>query len=129
MILATVFPLDLFACATLPPTPGPEDSRSAAIGISLVIHPPPCLFGLAVQKTDITVYFIRLDEEKGQPRIGKIGTVHTIPARIHSNPVKHGLVSSAIERPYSSFRRYVEAGMYPAEWGQGAVDFEGMGQE
>ena len=48
---------------------------------------------------------------------------------IHFNPVKHGLVSSAMEWPYSSFRRYVEAGLYPADWRQGAMDFEGVGYE
>jgi putative transposase len=34
---------------------------------------------------------------------------------IHFNPVKHGLASSAMEWPYSSFRRYVEAGT-PRSW-------------
>jgi putative transposase len=48
---------------------------------------------------------------------------------IHFNPVKHGYVSSAMEWPYSSFRRYVEAGVYPAEWGQGVMDLEGVGNE
>ena len=67
MILATVFLLVLSACVTLPPPPGPEDSQSAAIGISLVIRPHLRLFGLADQKTDMTVYFIRLNEEKGAP--------------------------------------------------------------
>lgn len=66
-ILATVFLLVLSACVTLPPPPGPEDSQSAAIGISLVIRPPLRLFGLADQKTDMTVYFIRLDQEKAAP--------------------------------------------------------------
>ncbi len=67
MILATVFLLVLSACATLPPPPGPEDSQSAAIGISLVLRPPLRLFGLADQKTDMTVYFIKLDDENGTP--------------------------------------------------------------
>jgi len=31
---------------------------------------------------------------------------------IHFNPVKHGLVKSPIDRPYSSFRRYVKQGTY-----------------
>jgi hypothetical protein len=66
-ILPTVFLLVLSACVTLPPPPGPEDSQSAAIGISLVVRPPVRLFGLADQKTDMTVYFIRVDEEKGAP--------------------------------------------------------------
>jgi len=48
---------------------------------------------------------------------------------IHFNPVKHGLVSSAMEWTYSSCRRYVEAGVYPPDWGQGTMDFEGVGHE
>ena len=34
----------------------------------------------------------------------------------HFNPVKHGLVRHPSEWPYSSFRRCVAAGMYPADW-------------
>ncbi|MFA6970505.1 MAG: transposase [Gallionella sp.] len=48
---------------------------------------------------------------------------------IHFNPVKHGYAESAIEWPYSSFRRYVAAGIYPADWGQGVMHFEGIGHE
>jgi len=36
---------------------------------------------------------------------------------IHYNPVKHGLASSASNWPYSSFHRYVRAGVLPADWG------------
>ena len=36
---------------------------------------------------------------------------------IHHNPVKHGLVSHAIEWPHSSFHRYVERGVLPGDWG------------
>lgn len=35
---------------------------------------------------------------------------------IHHNPVKHGLVDRAIDWPYSSFRRWVADGVYPADW-------------
>ena len=35
---------------------------------------------------------------------------------IHFNPVKHGLVAEARDWEYSSFRRCVAAGLYPAEW-------------
>jgi putative transposase len=38
---------------------------------------------------------------------------------IHYNPVKHGLVEAPIDWKHSSFRRYVEAGLYPADWGAG----------
>lgn len=48
---------------------------------------------------------------------------------IHYNPVKHGYVASPLEWPHSSFRRYVEAGLYEAEWGQGQIDFVDAGHE
>jgi putative transposase len=35
---------------------------------------------------------------------------------IHFNPVKHGYVATPAAWPYSSFRRCVEHGLYPAEW-------------
>ena len=35
---------------------------------------------------------------------------------IHFNAVKHGLAASAADWPYSSFRRCVAVGTYPAEW-------------
>jgi putative transposase len=48
---------------------------------------------------------------------------------IHFNPVKHGVVATAMAWPYSSFRRYVDAGLYPADWGRGEMDFTGVGAE
>jgi len=48
---------------------------------------------------------------------------------IHYNPVKHGLVSSVSDWPYSSFSRHVAAGVYPANWGQLGMSFEGIGHE
>ena len=50
---------------------------------------------------------------------------------IHYNPVKHGLVNAPIDWEYSSFRRYVEAGLYPADWGaSGMLTFpQHIGQE
>lgn len=40
---------------------------------------------------------------------------------IHWNPVKHGYVRTVIEWPYSSFHRFVERGIYPAEWAGGVA--------
>lgn len=37
---------------------------------------------------------------------------------IHYNPVKHGLVNAPIEWEHSSFRSFVEKGMYDVDWGQ-----------
>jgi putative transposase len=44
---------------------------------------------------------------------------------IHYNPVKHGLVSRARDWPHSSFHRYVERGILPADWGGDAMDMPG----
>ncbi len=38
---------------------------------------------------------------------------------LHYNPVKHGLVESAADWPYSSFHRLVREGVYAADWGGG----------
>ncbi|MGE3784931.1 MAG: transposase [Alphaproteobacteria bacterium] len=35
---------------------------------------------------------------------------------IHFNPVKHGNVQNPADWPFSSFRRCVAAGLYPADW-------------
>ena len=39
----------------------------------------------------------------------------------HFNPVKHGLVARAADWPYSSFRRCVARGVYPADWDGRAI--------
>ena len=36
---------------------------------------------------------------------------------IHYNPVKHGLVAAPKDWEYSSFYRYVRAGLYDEMWG------------
>jgi len=35
---------------------------------------------------------------------------------VHINPLKHGLVSSVKDWPYSTFHRYVSLGVYPENW-------------
>ncbi|PYC28421.1 transposase [Aquipseudomonas alcaligenes] len=35
---------------------------------------------------------------------------------IHSNPLKHGLVSRVCDWPFSSFHRYVARGLLPVDW-------------
>jgi putative transposase len=39
---------------------------------------------------------------------------------IHWNPVKHGYVKQVNDWPYSSFHRFVERGILPADWAGGA---------
>ena len=36
---------------------------------------------------------------------------------LHWNPVKHGLVKSVLDWPWSSFHRYVSQGVYQKDWG------------
>lgn len=36
---------------------------------------------------------------------------------LHFNPVKHGLVEQVCDWPYSTFHRYVKAGVLPENWG------------
>ncbi|MBI4573197.1 MAG: transposase [candidate division NC10 bacterium] len=45
---------------------------------------------------------------------------------IHWNPVKHGLVPHAAAWPYSTFHRFVAAGVYSADWGVGEDRISGM---
>ena len=41
---------------------------------------------------------------------------------LHYNPVKHGYCQQVADWPYSSFRRCVERGWYPPDWGQNAPE-------
>ena len=44
---------------------------------------------------------------------------------VHFNPVKHGLVPTAADWPYSTFKACVARGAYPKTWGgDGGVDLE-----
>jgi putative transposase len=41
---------------------------------------------------------------------------------VHFNPVKHGLVVTPAEWPYSTFRMCVQRGLYPLTWTGDGVD-------
>ena len=41
---------------------------------------------------------------------------------LHYNPVKHGLVKSPAEWKWSTFAKYVKAGLYPEDWGETLPD-------
>ncbi|WP_372875684.1 transposase [Pseudomonas sp.] len=38
---------------------------------------------------------------------------------VHINPMKHGLVESVADWPYSTFHHLVKQGLYPADWAGG----------
>ncbi|QMT41041.1 REP-associated tyrosine transposase [Neisseria shayeganii] len=44
---------------------------------------------------------------------------------IHFNPVKHGYVTRVADWPYSSFHRYVQRGILPADWVGSGIEAEG----
>ena len=45
---------------------------------------------------------------------------------IHFNPVKHGLVEKVADWPFSTFHRFVGAGLYPKDWGGMREGVEGV---
>jgi putative transposase len=46
----------------------------------------------------------------------------------HFNPVKHGLAQHPADWPFSSFRRCVTAGIYPADWVGGIAELGEAGE-
>ncbi|HEX4610319.1 MAG TPA: transposase [Urbifossiella sp.] len=46
-------------------------------------------------------------------------------AYVHYNPVKHGLVASPREHPWSTFRKFVGRGWYQPDWGAAPVEVSG----
>jgi len=48
---------------------------------------------------------------------------------IHFNPVKHGLVESPGDWPFSSFRQCVTAGLYPVDWLGGTAEPPEVGEQ
>jgi putative transposase len=47
---------------------------------------------------------------------------------IHFNPVKHGLAANVADWPFSSFRRSVAKGFYPATWAGGVEALSEAGE-
>jgi len=47
---------------------------------------------------------------------------------IHFNPVKHGLVRHPGDWEFSSFRRSVRLGLYPAAWARADIDMPAAGE-
>ena len=45
---------------------------------------------------------------------------------IHYNPIKHGYVRSLTDWKNSSFSKYVEAGLYPSNWGEAEPKWVGI---
>jgi putative transposase len=50
-------------------------------------------------------------------------------AYVHFNPVRHGLVARVVDWPWSTFHRYVRAGLLSPEWGGDGRPPAGVGRE
>lgn len=48
---------------------------------------------------------------------------------IHYNPVRHGFVASPKEWKLSSFKEYIDRGLYPHDWGGGVIELNYIGSE
>ena len=45
---------------------------------------------------------------------------------IHYNPIKHKVCRNLADWPFSTFHRYVEQGIYPANWGGNGLEFDAV---
>ena len=114
-----VLPDHMHAVWTLPPGDADYSGRWKAIKIA---------FAKAMPKTEFLSTVRASNGERGiwQRRFWE----HTVRDErdyaahvdyVHINPVKHGLVTTVRDWPYSSFHRLVARGVYPADWaGDGA---------
>jgi len=116
-----VLPEHMHAVWTLPPGDTDYSARWRAIKIAFAKAIPNTEFRSAVRVT-------RGERGIWQRRFWE----HTIRDDwdfaahvdyVHINPMKHGLVASVMDWPYSSFHRYVARGIYAPDWaGQGVED-------
>jgi len=113
-----VMPDHLHCIWTLPPGDADFSTRWRLIKTWFTKHGDPALRGQAVWQPRYWEHQLR-DETDFARHVDYI----------HYNPVKHGLAPSPMAWPYSSFRRHVKAGIYPANWGEGTVDCDGIGRE
>ncbi len=88
-----------------------------------LVTPPPCQS--RIRHREATVWQRRFWEH----RIRDEADFRMHCDYIHYNSVKHGLAASPKDWKYSTFQRYVEDGLYPADWGGGVVDFPEVGRE
>ena len=120
-----VLPDDIHAVWTLPPDDDDFSTRWRLI---------KTFFARGLPKTERCSRVRRADGERGiwQRRFWE----HTIRDDedyaahmdyVHFNPVKHGLVASPADWPYSTFRSCVSRGLYAEDWSGDGVEGRGGG--
>ena len=113
---------DHFHCVlTLPPGDDDFSNRIRAIKIRFVraIEPSERRSSVRVDRGERGVWQRRFWEHAVRDDVDY--TRHM--DYLHYNPVKHGHVRAVVQWPYSTFHRWVRAGVYPSEWGAtGVID-------
>lgn len=117
---SVVLPDHLHAVWTLPPGDDDFSTRWCLI---------KTFFARALPRTERLSRVRRADGERGiwQRRFWEhaISNDEDYAAHmdsVHFNPVKHGLVTSPADWPYSTFRSCAERGLYPLDWIGSGVD-------
>lgn len=88
-------------------------------------HEAPALSTSRIKRREAAVWQRRFWEHQIRDKADYRGHVEYI----HYNPVRHGLVHSPGDWEYSSFHKFVEEGLYPADWGGEVIEFDGIGRE
>ncbi|HEY6093998.1 MAG TPA: transposase [Gallionellaceae bacterium] len=124
-----ILPDHLHCIWTLPPDDADFSTRWRLLKTHFTKHCDPTLRTAAsparIEKSEQAVWQHRYWEHMLRDEMDYSRHVEYI----HYNPVKHGHVASAIEWPYSSFQRYVEAGIYPADWALAESNLGDVGHE
>ena len=125
-----VLPDHLHCIWTLPPDDNDFSTRWRLIKGTFSRKCQPCFHGISSsarrRKQEQAIWQRRFWEHAIRNETDHLHHVDYI----HYNPVKHGLVSSLHEWPYSSFHRFVDHGIYPADWGTSEITLpENIGRE
>ncbi|MDH4871313.1 transposase [Pseudomonas sp. BN515] len=122
-----ILPDHLHALCTLPPDDADYALRWRQIKSSFSRALPPCepLSASRLSKGERGIWQRRFWEHR--VRDGDDFARHV--DYIHHNPRKHGHVERVADWPWSSFHRYVDAGILPVDWaGDGADMAHGVGE-
>jgi putative transposase len=110
-----VLPEHMHCVITLPPGDSDFSNRIKAIKIRFVRALPPTerRSSVRIAKGERGIWQRRFWEHA--IRDGADYARHV--DYVHFNPVKHGHVPAVVEWPYSTFQRWVKAGVYAQNWG------------
>ena len=114
-----VLPDHLHCVLTLPPGDDDFSNRIKAIKIRFVraVEPTERRSSVRVARGERGIWQRRFWEHAVRDDVDYARHLDYV----HYNPVKHGHVSAVAQWPYSTFHRWVKAGVYPNDWGGGCV--------